>query len=74
MSKKQIKMSEDELLSLKKRVLFDEDTGMLRSGLTSMNAYAKIFHAESEEEIDQAILEIMNTEQVNSSIVYDEEE
>lgn len=52
-------MTEDKLRDLKKKYLFDEQTGLIRGGITSMKHYAKIFYAESEEDLDKAILEIM---------------
>lgn len=55
-------MDKDELKELKIKYLFDGETGLIRDGLKSMTTYAKIVNAESEEELDDLIKEIIDNE------------
>lgn len=61
----------DKLLSFKKKVLFDEETGLIRPGLTNMSDYANIFYANSEEEVEEAIQEIMNRDKTDNEFIED---
>lgn len=48
-----------KILDLKRKLLFDEETGMLREGIDYMSDYAKILYCEDEDELNEVILEIM---------------
>lgn len=45
----------ENLFELKKKYLFDEDTGTIRRGLTSMMKYMEILTAEDEDEVNEII-------------------
>ncbi|MCO6500250.1 MAG: hypothetical protein J5I47_07730 [Vicingus serpentipes] len=61
------------LLAFKKKVLFDEETGLIRPGITNMSDYAEIFYATSEEEVEEAIQRIMDRSE-NDDLFEDIEE
>ena len=50
---------DDNLIDLKRMFLFDEQTGMIRPGLESMKYYAQIVNAETEEDLNDIILNIL---------------
>lgn len=50
----------DNLIELKKSYLLD-DRGMIRPGIISMTNYAKILSAQSEDELESIIDEIMSS-------------
>lgn len=52
---------DDEFKNLKKAFLFDENSGLIRQGL-SMKLYAKILHTESEDELDELINSVISSD------------